>query len=352
MRLPLWSLVLGVLAHSVLHAANAPPEIRNLKAQQRPGTYLVDITFDLVDPDSVNGVFLSAEASVDNGANYNLPAKTVTGDVGLVKPGAGKKIVWDALRDWPDKYTESAKVRVIASDSLPQGPRLGPDGFVWIPPGNFVMGSPVSEGGEDRERPQHEVIIFPGFWMCDHEVTQKEYETIMGSSPALFKGESRPVENIKWSEAAEFCKRLTNRERLSGKISNSESYRLPTEAEWEYAARAGTTTARYNEVSKTAWIDSNSGGETKSVKLKQANPWGLYDMLGNVWEWVWDLAELYPANSVVNPVGAECCSNHLFRGGAWSQPAGRARAAQRYEMWGDGSSSDLGFRIVLSTTVL
>jgi len=123
MRLPLWSLVLGVLAHSVLHAANAPPEIRNLKAQQRPGTHLVDITFDLVDPDSVNGVFLSAEASVDNGTTYNLPAKTAaTGDVGLVKPGAGKKMVWDAFTDCPDQYTPTAKVRVIAKDSLPQGP--------------------------------------------------------------------------------------------------------------------------------------------------------------------------------------------------------------------------------------
>jgi len=151
MRLPLWSLVLGVLAHSVLHAANAPPEIWNLKAQQRPGTYLVDITFDLVDPDSFTGVFLSAEASVDNGTTYNLPAKTaVTGDVGLVKPGAGKKMVWDAFTDWPDQYTPTAKVRVIAKDSLTQGPGPGPEGFVWIPPGKFIMGSPEDEPQRGR----------------------------------------------------------------------------------------------------------------------------------------------------------------------------------------------------------
>ncbi|MBM3903475.1 MAG: formylglycine-generating enzyme family protein, partial [Verrucomicrobia bacterium] len=122
----------------------------------------------------------------------------------------------------------------------------GPSGFVWIPPGTFVMGSPSSEEGRYADEVQHTVTLTQGFWMSDHEVTQSEYQAVMGNNPSVFKGDlNRPVEQVSWDEAVLYCQKLTERERAAGRITAQQAYRLPTEAEWEYAARAGTTGARY-----------------------------------------------------------------------------------------------------------
>jgi formylglycine-generating enzyme required for sulfatase activity len=332
-----------------LAAANTPPEIRNLKVQQRPGTYLVDVTFDLVDPDSYTGVFLSMEASVDNGATFNLPAKTVTGDLGLVKPGTGKKVVWDAFTDWPDKYTPNAKVRIVAADSLPMGPERGPDGFVWIPPGKFMMGSPETEPERQPDETQHEVLLGSGFWLSDHEVTQAEYQAVIGSNPSNFKGDTLPVEQVSWDDAVLYCQKLTERERAAGRITAQQAYRLPTEAEWEYAARAGTTGAQYGELGAIAWWAGNSGGSTHGVKQKLANAWGLYDMLGNVWEWCGDWYGEYPSGPTGNPIGSVSGSNRVLRGGSALDVAEYARSAFRLSRGMGFRYASLGFRPVLSS---
>jgi formylglycine-generating enzyme required for sulfatase activity len=338
---------LAAVAALPLAAANTPPEIRNLKVQQRPGTYLVDVTFDLVDPDSYNGVFLSMEASVDNGATFNLPAKTVTGDLGLVKPGTGKKVVWEAFTDWPDKYTPNAKVRIVAADSLPMGPGRGPDGFVWIPPGKFMMGSPENEADRRPNETQHEVFLIPGFWLSDHEVTQAEYQAVIGSNPSYFKGETLPVEQVSWADAVLYCQKLTERERDAGRITAQQAYRLPTEAEWEYAARAGTKGAQYGELGAIAWWAGNSGGTTHGVKQKLANAWGLYDMFGNVWEWCGDWYGEYPSGPVVNPVGSDSGSARLIRGGGWDIASGHWRVAYRDALAPAYRRYYIGFRAVL-----
>jgi formylglycine-generating enzyme required for sulfatase activity len=162
---------------------------------------------------------------------------------------------------------------------------VGPTGFVWIVPGTFVMGSPLSEADRDSDEVQHTLTLTQGFWISDHETTQAEYQLVMGSNPSFRKGESLPVETVSWNDAVAYCQKLTERERAGGRITAQQAYRLPTEAEWEYAVRAGTTGARYGELDAIAWHGGNSGNQTHPVKQKAANAWGLHDMMGNVSEW-------------------------------------------------------------------
>jgi formylglycine-generating enzyme required for sulfatase activity len=143
------------------------------------------------------------------------------------------------------------------------------------------MGSPLSEADRAGDEVQHTVTLTQGFWVSDHEVKQGEYETVMGGNPSSFKGDlNRPVEQVSWNEAVLYCQKLTERERGAGLITARQAYRLPTEAEWEYAARAGTTGARYGELDPIAWWSGNSGSQTYSVKQKGANAWGFMICLG------------------------------------------------------------------------
>jgi formylglycine-generating enzyme required for sulfatase activity len=147
--------------------------------------------------------------------------------------------------------------------------------YVWIPPGRFTMG--CSEGDtecEDDEKPAHEVTITIGFWLGQTPVTQAAYQRVTGSNPSHFSGSERPVESVSLNDALRYCVAISGR--------------LPTEAEWEYAARAGSTGARYGDVNEIAWYATNSGGRTHDVGQKQASVFGLYDVLGNVWQWTAD----------------------------------------------------------------
>ena len=224
---------------------------------------------------------------------------------------------------------------------------VGPTGFVWIVPGTFVMGSPVSEPDRDSDEAQHTVTLTQGFWLSDHETTQREYLLVMGSI-SLWKGESLPVERVSWDEAVAYCKKLTERERAAGRITAQQAYRLPTEAEWEYAARAGTTGARYGEVEAIAWHEGNSKKQTHVVNQKAANAFGLHDMMGNVWEWCSDWSEGYPTGSVTDPTGPSSGSNRVNRGGSWNDDARNVRSANRDRLGPGVRSYDLGFRPVLS----
>ena len=208
------------------------------------------------------------------------------------------------------------------------------------------MGSPEDEAGRfSNEGPRHLVSIDSGFWMFDTPCTQALWEAVMGENPSHFKvadrpkeGADRPVESVSWEQCQEFLTALNSR--LDG-IQLS----LPSEAQWEYACRAGTETARYSEnLDAIAWYDENSGNETHSVAGKEANSWGLYDMLGNVWEWcadVWvnDYTEKARASA------AESASAHrVIRGGSWSSDARDVRAAYRDHIEPSGRDNDLGFR--------
>jgi formylglycine-generating enzyme required for sulfatase activity len=185
--------------------------------------------------------------------------------------------------------------------------------------------------------------------MSDHEVTQAEYQAVMGNNPSNFTGDlNRPVERVSWSDAVEYCHKLTEQERAAGRITAQQAYRLPTEAEWEYAARAGTTGARYGELESIAWRSGNSGGETHPVSQKAANAWGLHDMMGNVWEWCSDWSGDYPTGSLTNPTGPSSGSDRAYRGGGWYSGAMGARSAFRGGALPGGRKDFLGFRPVLS----
>ncbi len=227
----------------------------------------------------------------------------------------------------------------------------GPAGFVWIAPGAFMMGSPTSEPDRDSgAEVQRMVTLTQGFWMSDHEVTQAEYQEVMGNNPSEWKNSNFPVEMVSWSDADSYCKTLTDRERAAGRITAQQAYRLPTEAEWEYAARAGTTGARYGELDAIAWWMGNSGIKPHVVKAKQPNAWGLYDMMGNVWEWCSDWY-LWPKpnGNMTDPTGPSSGSSRVTRGGSWLHDAQWCRSAQISLYAPTVRLHVLGFRPVLSS---
>jgi formylglycine-generating enzyme required for sulfatase activity len=194
--------------------------------------------------------------------------------------------------------------------------------LVLIPAGEFQMGS---SKGNDDERPVHRVRISEPFYLGKYEVTQAQWQAVMGTNPSTFKGKpNKPVENVSWEDVQKFIERLNKQE-------GWEVCRLPTEAQWEYAARAETAMERYeNDVDAIAWYEWNSGDETHEVGQKRPNAWGVYDMLGNVMEWCHDGMRDYTADAVIDPIGPTAAgADRVIRGGSWSGPARHARAAFR-----------------------
>jgi formylglycine-generating enzyme required for sulfatase activity len=239
-----------------------------------------------------------------------------------------------------------------ASSTAPK-PADCPAGYVRIAPGTFAMGSPSGEDGRDDDEIQHRVTITRGYCMKATEVTQGEWQAVMGSNPSTFKncGANCPVERVTWDDAVGYANALSRREGLPECYSGStftgldcRGYRLPTEAEWEYAARAGTTGATYENLDSVAWYDQNAGVTTHPVRQKQPNAWGLYDMLGNVWEWTGDWYAAY-AGLAADPAGAAAGSIRVARGGSWSSNARRARAARRRNDPPGFRYEFLGFRL-------
>jgi formylglycine-generating enzyme required for sulfatase activity len=261
--------------------------------------------------------------------------------------------------------------------------------MVSIPAGTFTMGSPANEPDRGDDETQHSVTL-SAFSMSKYQVTQEQYQAVMGSNPSFFSsnffssnpqaGETqgkRPVEMVSWYDALVFCNRLSIKEGLSpaysigGKtdptawgtvptssnatwnaveiVAGSTGYRLPTEAQWEYACRAGTTTA-YNTgdtiSDDTGWYSSNSGDMTHEVGKKSVNTWGLHDMHGNVLEWCWDWYGDYPSEAQKNPMGASSGPGRVFRGGSWGNAAKILRSAIRRGAYPGYRLGSIGFRLV------
>ncbi|MDR2450345.1 MAG: formylglycine-generating enzyme family protein [Candidatus Accumulibacter sp.] len=221
--------------------------------------------------------------------------------------------------------------------------------FVLIPAGSFLMGADKNfEETSDDETPQHQVTISKPFYLGKYEVTQAQWVAVMRINPSKFSGWSNPVEYISWNNAQIFIERLNLKER-------TDKYRLPTEAEWEYAARAGTTT-RYSfgddadNLGRHAWYDGNSGMKTHPVGQKEANPWGFYDMHGNVWEWVqdWYDEDYYAKSPVRDPSGPSEGSFRVLRGGSWYFDAAGLRSANRFYLSPDYRVELNGFRLAFS----
>ncbi|MGD2085207.1 MAG: formylglycine-generating enzyme family protein [Candidatus Aminicenantes bacterium] len=223
--------------------------------------------------------------------------------------------------------------------------------FRWIKPGKFMMGSPENEEERDDDEILHEVTITQGFWMADTACTQALWQAVMEKNPSYFKGDERPVENVSWNDCKEFIDKING-------LKPGLNFRLPTEAQWEYACRAGTQTPFWfgdDITPEQVNYDGNfpyAGGkkgkyreETVEVKSLPCNSWGLYQMHGNVWELCFDWYGEYSTDSVIDPVGPSSGSLRVLRGGSWIDYGGLVRSACR----GGGEpalrSDDAGFRL-------
>ena len=225
--------------------------------------------------------------------------------------------------------------------------------FVWIPPGSFVMGSPKEEKQRNDSEAQHKVTLTKGFYMGVYLVTQEQWQEVMGKNPSQFTGEkSLPVDTVSWNECQEFIKKL------QAKDPDKKAYRLPTEAEWEYACRAGTTTPfHFGDTISTdqANYDGNflfgSGkkgirrGKTTAVDAFPANAWGLHDMHGNLYQWCQDLYGDYPKTGVTDPQGAAKGDTRVIRGGMWYYGPSLCRSARRDGMAPGNRDRYYGFRL-------
>jgi formylglycine-generating enzyme required for sulfatase activity len=240
--------------------------------------------------------------------------------------------------------------------------QVPPENMVFIPPNTFTMGTPTNEVNRQAdENPQTTVTITRGFWIGKYEVTQREYQAVVGSNPSQFPGDSnRPVETVSWLDATNYCALLTQRELAAGRISPGSRFRLPTEAEWECAARAGTSTRfsygddpNFTGLAANAWYAGNAGFGTHPVGQKAPNPWGLYDMEGNVLEWTLDWYGPYPGGSVTDPQGPASNAQgvKVIRGGAWDTFESDCRSGRRLTEGVSPFIHDfiLGFRVVLVT---
>lgn len=219
--------------------------------------------------------------------------------------------------------------------------------LVLIQPGKFMMGSAAEEmGSYPDESPQHAVTISRPFYIGVYEVTQEQYQAVMGENPSAFQGKSNPVEQVSWEDATEFCRKLSQK--------TGHAVRLPTEAQWEYACRAGTNTRfyygddpDYADLADHAWYARNSH-QTHPVGQKSPNPWGLYDMIGNVWEWCSDwYAKTYPAGDAVDPTGPASGTDRVLRGGCWGIAKQGCRCARRARFQSNTRLDVCGFRVAV-----
>ena len=388
-RITLTLSIVALLAAS-LHAA--APVVSNLSASQRAGTKLVDIVYDVAaDTSSVD---ISLEVSSDGGSSFTVPATSLSGAIGAgVAVGTDRTITWDAGADWNQQQSSTMRFKVTADDG--EAPAV-PDGFALIPGGSFQMGDAL-DGLSDA--PVVTVAV-SAFYMGQYEVTKAEWDEVRtwglengytNLSTGGGKAADHPVHSINWYAMVKWCNARSEMEgrtpcySVSGSTYRTGSsdavvcdwtatgYRLPTEAEWEKAARGGATgqrfpwgatishaNANYEESTSYSYdvgdgsgthpdYDSGDTPYTSAVGSFAANGYGLYDMAGNVWEWCWDwYASSSYSDGAADPRGAASGSDRVRRGGSWSYYASICRVAGRYGGSNPGSSNDYyGFRVAL-----
>jgi formylglycine-generating enzyme required for sulfatase activity len=419
MKTSLWTRA-GIVAAALIFCvslANAQGVdllVTNVQAQQRPGTYLVDVTYDLETVGDI-AVKVSVSLSADSGVTYPFACQSATGHVGAsVLPGTNRQIVWDAGTDFPGFTSTTCRLRVTADD----GQTNIPAGFVAIAPGTFIMGSPTDEPGRSSSETQHQVTLTHGIYVQTTEVTNQQYmemaqwaydrgyatatssllnDNLDGSTQILkFLGHgtydisfsngvfscinpSHPVNSVTWYGSVAYCDWLSLQQGLlrayshatwqcnGGNPYTAAGYRLPTEAEWEYACRAGSVTAFANgpityplgctpidpNLDEMGWYCGNNGRWPRPGAQKLPNAWGLYDLHGNVLEWCHDWYGAY-GGTVTNPVGPAWgplpwgSSYRVLRGGDFSHVALYCRSASRGRSQPDHSSNSDGFRPVRS----
>jgi formylglycine-generating enzyme required for sulfatase activity len=279
---------------------------------------------------------LSLSYSDDKGKTWR-PCETVSGDIKDQTTGE-KKIVWEQVLDGVAVGEFLFKVSTGLNEI---------EGMVYVQGSTFTMGCTSEQGSDcwDDEKPVHQVTL-DGFYIGKYEVTQAEWEKVMGTNPSYFKGKNLPVEQVSWNDIQEFLRRLN--------AQTGGNYRLPTEAEWEYAAKGGNQSQEYkysgsNNVGEVAWYTSNSSGSTHPVGQKRSNELGIYDMNGNVWEWCSDWYGGYSSNSQVNPKGPSSGSYRVIRGGSWNSGEWGVRVSSRLTDSVGYRSNKLGCRLACSS---
>lgn len=361
---------------------------QDVGATQREGAKLVDLDYDLLygsEPYTVT-VLISA----DGGKTWSVSTASVTGDVGSgVMPGPGRRIVWHAGEDWNGDFSEEMHFRVIAYRTS----QVVPSGFVAVDPGQFVMGSPVGELGRDPAEIERAVVMAEPFLLATNEVSWSEWNSVRDQGPAHGytdiaagqngaggdAGGNHPVTQVSWLDVVKWCNLKSE---IEGRRPvyyagpaftpdniiregipevhvywNADGYRLPSEAEWEFACRAGTQTAFHGgEISDVItdpvldasdWYAANSGGGTHPVGSKPGNPLGIFDLHGNVREWCWDGHAAYEEGPQWDPTWDEG-SFRVIRGGSWDLDAAACRSAARGLGGRNSRAPDLGFRLALN----
>ena len=281
------------------------------------------ITYDTDKAGSVGDVY----CSTDGGRTWGEPLRQVTGDVNKQVPAGSHRIVWDVLAEREKLAGANICFKVEANSG-----RFSVNGvsfeMVRVEGGTFRMGA-TSEQGSDAEgdkKPVHSVTL-SGYYIGKTEVTQALWKAVMGSNPSSFKGDNLPVECVSWDDCQEFIRKLNT---MTG-----QNFRLPTEAEWEFACRGGNNSRGYkysgsNNLGSVAWYDDNSGNKTHSVATKSPNELGIYDMSGNVWEWCSDWYGDYSSDAQTNPKGPVSGSGRVYRGGSWNCYVRGCRSSFRF----------------------
>ena len=329
-----------ILALIIFSAANLDAaEVKNVQSSQVGNR--VQFTYDLTGEERETEVTVNLTVP---GGERRTADLHLEGDVGKVRPGRGKVIWWNVLQDFPRGLNSEIAWEITAGGQSFTDAATGME-FVFVKGGCYEMGDTLG-GGSGDEKPVHNVCV-GDFYIGKYEVTQGQWQSVMGSNPSYFKncGSNCPVEQVSWNDTQDFIGRLNGK---SGK-----NYRLPMEAEWEYAARSGGKREKYaggDNESVVAWYAGYSGFSTHPAGQKQPNGLGIYDMSGNVWEWCqdWYGEKFYSESPRDNPRGPSSGTSRVLRGGSWDNYPGDVRAAARYGHQPAFRLTIYGFRLSLS----
>ncbi len=274
--------------------------------------------------------------SQNGGRTWEGPLIQVTGDAGKNIANGEHMIRWNVLEEMEQLVGGNIKFKVAANSKKSFEPEM-----VFVKGGTFMMGS---NNGDDDEKPVYQVTL-SDFFIGKYEVTQAQWQAVMGNNPSNFKGcKNCPVEKVSWTDVQAYITKLNSQ--------TGKNYRLPTEVEWEYAARGGNQSKGYiysgsDNIGTVAWYYDNSSGKTHPVGQKQANELGINDMTGSVWEWCADWYGNYTTNAISNPQGSSIGQYRVFRGGSWGNGPQGCRTSNRNSDYPDFLFNDIGFRLVL-----
>jgi formylglycine-generating enzyme required for sulfatase activity len=318
------------------------------------------------------------------GMSNGLPRIVVSGTTGRIhvlhsRESPGPENAWqvrtfcvatNSAWAWVDLTAAGVAARCYRVEMFTNAPPANPhpESLALIPPGTFTMGSPLTEAERDPGESPHTVTLTQGYFMGKHLVTQGDYVSVMTNNPSNFTGDlNRPVEQVNWSDATNYCGQFTRLEQAAGRLPPGWLYRLPTEAEWEYACRAGSATAfHYGSALRsgmadfdgTSEYDAGQGtvenpsgiylGRTTAVGSYQPNAWGLYDMCGNVYGWCLDWQDDYATGNVTDPPGPASGFSKVIRGGSWQSNGSQCRSAFRFGLDPSFALNVIGFRMVLA----